>query len=184
MLVQNPSHHACALKANWLSATMLSQKSSKEVSVSSKTIHSPQHCKDGLPTSFQKGVSWDHIQRNSYHYYTLHGNLRLTYVEFQIYNPFDRQIIVPCTLQAWRWTRILKTHTVVLDPLLRNDVACSPWVYQPAGLRISYPYTTYKTLRVCCSGGVSPVSQYSMSLWPPLAHQHLIQSSLQRIWLP
>ena len=28
--------------------------------------------------------------------------------------PFDRQIIVFCTLQAWRWTRILKTHSVVL----------------------------------------------------------------------
>ena len=103
--------------------------------------------KDCLPTRFQKGISWDHIQRNSYHYYALHGNFLLTYIEFQIYNPFDRQIIVSCTLQAWRWTKILKTHTVVLDPLLRNDVACSPWVYQPAGLRISYPYTTYKLLQ-------------------------------------
>ena len=140
--------------------------------------------KDCLPTSFQKGVSWDHIQRNSYHYYTLHGNLRLTYLEFQIYNPFDRQIIVSCTLQAWRWTRILKTHSVVLDPLLRNDVACSPWVYQPAGLRISYPHTTYKLLQ--CAAQV--VCHRSLStrcpLWPPLAHQHLIQSSLQTIWLP
>ena len=39
------------------------------------------------------------------------------------------------------------TQNVVLDPLLRNDVACSPWVYQPAGLRTSYPYTTYKILQ-------------------------------------
>ena len=52
--------------------------------------------KDCLPTSFQKGVSWDHIQR---------------------------KIIVSCTLQAWRWTRILITHSAALDPLLRNDVA-------------------------------------------------------------
>ena len=125
--------------------------------------------KDCLPTSFQKAVSWDHIQRNSYHYYTLHGNLGLTYLEFQIYNPFDRQIIVSCTLQAWRWTRIHKTHSVVLDPLLRNDVACSPWVYQPAGLGISYPYTTYILLQ--CAAQV--VRHRSLStrcpcgpLWP------------------
>ena len=56
----------------------------------------------------------------------LSDGIRLTYLEFQIYNSFDRQIIVSCTLQAWRWTRILITHSVVLDPVLRNDVACSP----------------------------------------------------------
>ena len=152
--------------------------------------------KDCLPTSFQKGVSWDHIQRNSYHYYTLHGNLRLTYLEFQIYNPFDRQIIVSCTLQAWRWTRILKTHSVVLDPLLRNDVACSPWVYQPAGLRISYPYTTYKLLQcaaqVVCHRSLStrcPCGPlWPTSIWSSLHckgfdyHSSLVSTLLLSFW--
>ena len=152
--------------------------------------------KDCLPTSFQKGVSWDHIQRNSYHYYTLHGNLRLTYLGFQIYNPFDRQIIVSCTLQAWRWTRILKTHSVVLDPLLRNDVACSPWVYQPAGLRISYPYTTYKILQcaaqVVCHRSLStrcPCGPlWPTSIWSSLHckgfdyHSSLVSTLLLNFW--
>ena len=145
--------------------------------------------KDCLPTSFQKGVSWDHIQRNSYHYYTLHGNLRLTYVEFQICNPFDRQIIVSCTLQAWRWTRILKTHSVVLDPLLRNDVACSPWVYQPAGLRISYPYTTYKTSSVLlrwCVTGLSVLDVPVAPFGPPASDPVFTAKDLTTIaaWFP
>ena len=45
------------------------------------------------------------------------------------------------TLQAWRWTRILKTHSVVLDPLLRNDVT-SPSPPASRSFRISYPCTT------------------------------------------
>ena len=56
-----------------------------------------------------------------------------------------------------------------LEPLLRNDVACSPWVYQPAGLGISYPYTTYILLQ--CAAQV--VRHRSLStrcpcgpLWP------------------
>ena len=126
--------------------------------------------KDCLPTRFQKGGSWDHIQRNSYHYYSLHGNLLLTYIEFQIYNPFDRQIIVSCTLQAWRWTRILKTHTVVLDPLLRNDVACSPWVTSQQVLGSptpTLPTNSCSVLLRWCVAGLSVLDVPVAPMAPP-----------------
>ena len=70
--------------------------------------------KDCLPTSFQKGVSWDHIQRIPTTTTRFMVIFVLPTLNSRSTTPFDRQIIVFCTLQAWRWTRILKTHSVVL----------------------------------------------------------------------
>ena len=131
-----------------------------------KNNHSPQHCQGLSSNQFQKGVSWDHIQRiptTTTRFMVIFVLPTLNSRSTTLWQA-DHCLLHPSSLEM---TRILKTHSVVLEPLLRNDVACSPWVYQPAGLRISYPYTTYKTLQ-CAAQVVCHRSLSTRCPWGPL----------------
>ena len=97
--------------------------------------------------------------------------------------PFDRQIIVSCTLQAWRWTRILITHSVVLDPLLRTM-----WHVAPESTSqqvLGSPIPTLPT-NSCSVTGLSVLDVPVAPIGPPASDPVFTANDLTTIavWFP
>ena len=97
----------------------------------------PCTSKDGLPSDFMQRIATNHVQINASYNNFLHGDWNFSYGEFQIYHTYCRKEVITCTSQDWSWPWIPEFHFVVLQPLLRNNMASSTWIYEPLSLSIS-----------------------------------------------